>query len=123
MVAWVMCVVGFAIVGVIAFVEADVSDDNLSTVLLMVAFMGSPWLVFAAFCRRWESDIGVVAAGVLLLGFELFIYRDVFIDPKSSTAPLAYVVKPFIQVLLLLPLGLGLGWIGDRRATESDEGQ
>lgn len=122
LVAWALCVVGLVVVGVITFVDMEVPDAEVaSSMFFSLAFVASPWLVFAAFCRRWKSDLGVVVAGALLLAFELYVYHGVFIDPRSSTAALAYVTKPFIQVFGLLPLGLVVGWVGDRLVAESEE--
>lgn len=61
----------------------------------------------------------LVAAGALLLAFEIYIYHGVFIAPQSSTDALAYIPKPFLQVLVLLPIGLGMGWVADRLAAQS----
>lgn len=84
-----------------------------------VVFVVGPWLALDVLFAWWKSSRGIVAAGVLLLALELYIFYGVFIDPRSSTDALAYVSKPAIQLFVLLPLGLLMGWIGDKLAAAS----
>jgi hypothetical protein len=116
-VAWVLCGAGVALSAFVGFVEGEGTSDWL----FPLAFVIGPWLVLAALCVWWRSSRGLVAAGVLLLACEIYIYYGVIIAPESSMDVFAYMVKPFLQVLLLLPLGLLAGWVGDKLAAYDAE--
>lgn len=113
--AWALCVAGVALSAFVSFVEGEGTTDSVFPLI----FVMGPWLVLCAFCLWWRSSRGLIAAGVLLLGCEIWVYYDVFIAPESSTVALAYLAKPFLQVLLLLPVGLLAGWVGDRLESEA----
>jgi hypothetical protein len=108
--AWVLCVAGIALSAFVGFVEGEGTSDWL----FPLAFIIGPWLVLAAFCLWWRRSRGLATAGLLLLASEIYIYYSVIIAPQSSTDALVYMVKPFLQVLLLLPVGLLVGWVGDK---------
>ena len=110
--AWVLCVAGVGLSAFVGFVEGEGASDWLFPLLFVIG----PWLVLAALCVWWRSSRGLVAAGMLLLACEICIYYGVIVAPESSMDVFAYVVKPFFQVLLLLPVGLLAGWVGDKLA-------
>lgn len=110
--AWVLCVAGIALSAFVSFVEGEGASDWLFPLVFVIG----PWLVLAAFCLWWRSSRGLVAAGVLLLACEIHLYYAAIIAPQSSLDVLAYMAKPFLQVLLLLPVGLLVGWVGDKLA-------
>lgn len=110
--AWALCLAGIAFCAFVSFFEGE-GGFSLS---FFVCIFG-PWLLLAALCVWWRSSRGLIAAGVLLLMCEIYIYVDVVIAPSGSHGDaLAYFAKPFLQVFLLLPIGLVTGWIGDKLA-------
>lgn len=80
----------------------------------LTALIVSPWIIAtgALFVRRYSS--GLAFGTTLMLAFELFSYREVFVFPQSSTAALLYVVKPFWQLFGCLPLGFLIAWLTGR---------
>ncbi|HEV7608941.1 MAG TPA: hypothetical protein VGO61_16480 [Steroidobacteraceae bacterium] len=78
--------------------------------------IAGPWFLLDVLllCFPWYRGVSLAAAA--MLAFELFIFWGVFIGPKSSTDAIAYVFKPFIQLLVLLPVGLVVGRVLDKRS-------
>lgn len=89
---------------------------NPSVDLENIIGIAGPWLLLGVLllCFRWYR--GIFLAATAMLAFELFVYWGVFISPKSSTDAVAYVFKPFVQLLVLLPIGLVIGRVLDKRA-------
>ncbi len=52
-----------------------------------------------------------LCAGLAALVMDGVTFRDVFIVPTNSTAALALLVTPAINVVLAVPFGLGAGWV------------
>lgn len=99
----------------VAFFKQQSSSGNL---WFPVIFILGPWLVLDALWMWWRSSRGIVAAAILLLISELFVYYGVFLVSESSTDAIAYVFKPALQLLFLLPLGIFIGWVQDKRRAE-----
>ena len=98
----------------IIFVEMNHNDETTPLGFVMekifaFGFLGSPWLILIFLVRKKTNAAGVVSSGVLMLGFEALSFHSTFISPEGSTAALIYAVKPFIQGLVLLPIGLLIG--------------
>ena len=113
--AIVLSVVGTMFSLWIAIFETATPSVELGSVLEIAG----PWLLLDVLllCLHWYRGFAWAATGMLLL--ELLIYWGVFVSPKSSTDAIAYVFKPFIQVLILLPIGLIVGRLLDRRANRA----
>lgn len=110
--ALALCLAGTAFAVFVAFFKQQAPSSGW---WFPMAFVIGPWLVLDAFFAWWKSARGIAAAGALLLALEVYIFYGVFIDPESSTDALAYVAKPALQVFVLLPLGLLIGWVMDKR--------
>jgi hypothetical protein len=81
-------------------------------------FVLGPWLLLDVILIRLRWMRGVAIAGGLMLALEALIYFLVFVNPQSSTDALAYVLKPWVQVLVFLPIGLLVGRLIDKRDRE-----
>jgi len=82
------------------------SAGNTSSPWFMLYYVTGPWLILDALFFWLKQFRGIAISGALMLALEIAIYYSVFISPHSSTAPLVYIVKPFLQLLLILPFGL-----------------
>ena len=80
----------------------------------LIAIAG-PWFLLDVILLSVPWYRGVSLAAATMLALELFIFWGVFINPKSSTDAVAYVFKPFVQVLVLLPICLAIGRALDKR--------
>jgi len=81
----------------------------------VVPYVVGPWIVLdllPLFVKWWT---GIAIAGGLMLVLEIFFFFSVFINPQNSTAALVYLIKPFVQLLLLLPIGLVVGRAIEKR--------
>jgi len=78
--------------------------------------LAGPWLAvdFLLVWLRWYR--GFIVAGCSMLLLEFYIYNGVFIHPQSSTDAIAYVFKPGVQLLILLPMGLLIGRALDKHS-------
>jgi uncharacterized membrane protein SirB2 len=64
--AWALCLAGVALSAFVSFVKGEGEGDWLFPLIFVIG----PWLVLAAFCLRWRSSRGLVAAAAFLLAFE-----------------------------------------------------
>jgi len=101
----------------VGFVETAINDVELTAnaVGFLLTFVCGPWLLLAFLQHFLRRPIGVIVASALWLILELLSYYSVFIAPKSSTAALAYAVKPLLQLFILLPLALLVAHPVDRK--------
>jgi len=112
-------VLGTGLAVYVAIFKSEHTPENISFLLFFVV---APWLVLdGLFCwLRWPTSFLLCATLMFLL--ELAMFLSVFVYPKSSTAALAYVVKPFIQLLIVLPIGLVIGRLIDRALDKTRAG-
>jgi hypothetical protein len=75
-----------------------------------------PWIVVDALILCFARLRGLSISALFMLVYEVLLYYAVFINPKGSTAGVEYVLKPALQLLLFLPLGVGIAWIKGRRS-------
>lgn len=68
-----------------------------------------PYALALAIGRRWRAPQTAWLGAALALGFDLVIYREVFIAPSSSTAAIALIFSPAIG-LVLVALGTAIGY-------------
>lgn len=87
----------------------------------LIAIAG-PWFLLDVIILCLPLYRGVSLAAATMLALELLIYWKVFINPKSSTDAVAYVFKPFVQVFVLVPIGLAIGRVLDKRALGQTRG-
>lgn len=71
----------------------------------LAALVVGPWVFCVALLAARRRSAGVAAGVVLMLCLEAFCCVDTFVFPTSSTAALIYLVKPFLQLLVCLPMG------------------
>jgi hypothetical protein len=84
---------------------------------LPLLFIVGPWVVVDALILYFSRLRGLWIGALLMLVYESLLYYAVFINPRGSTAGVEYVLKPALQLLVLLPLGVGISWLTSRRAT------
>jgi hypothetical protein len=90
-------------------------DGNRSWSWILLSIVTGPWLIVDVLLLWLKQFMGIAIAGALMLALEVAIYYYVFISPDSPTETPVYLVKPFLQLLLLLPIGLLIGRIIDNR--------
>lgn len=56
-------------------------------------------------------QFGILVALFLALGIDLSVFYGVFIDSTSSTEALSILVTPILNIFLVLPLGVSIGFI------------
>ena len=85
-------------------------------VLGLLGFSITPYLV-AWFLGRYQRAVGfgLGFAAAALLG-DLYMHYSVFINPKGSTAALGLLFMPIWNLLLLGPIGGGVGWVSAKVA-------
>jgi hypothetical protein len=74
-----------------------------------------PYAVCLAITRWGHPNYGFWAALACMFG-DALTYHSVFVNPQSSTAGLAYLGAPLVNVFLFVPLGVGLGYLNRRFA-------
>ena len=79
--------------------------------------LAGPWLIASVLLLWLKWYRGVALAGVPMLLLEIYIYYGVFINLGSSTDAVAYGYK-WIPQMIFLAIGLALGHVIDKRATE-----
>jgi hypothetical protein len=80
-----------------------------------LVFVLGPWLILDAIFIVFRQARGIAIAAGLMLAFEVAIYISVFLNPHRSTDATVYVLKPFIQLLIFVPVGLLIGALIDKR--------
>lgn len=105
--------VGTMLAVYVGYMRAGTAPPNPWLPLL---FIVGPWLIVDALVLFFSRLNGLLIGALLMLPYELLLYYAVFINPAGSTAGVEYVLKPALQLLVLLPLGLGIGWIAGRRS-------
>lgn len=64
-----------------------------------------PWVITAMLVIAKRRSAGMAIGTALMLALEVLSYFDAFVRAGSSTAPLIYVAKAPIQLLICLPFG------------------
>lgn len=88
-----------------------------SNVWLPLLFIVGPWIVVGALIFCFSRLKGLWIGALLMLVYEVLLYYAVIVNPQGSTAGVEYVLKPALQLLVLLPLGIGIAWMVRRRST------
>jgi hypothetical protein len=100
---------GFGLHAYIAFFQSSGGADSFSLGLLAWSIV--PYIVATALALISRSAlVGVVPMALVLL-IDVWIYYGVFINPKGSTAALALLWMPLWNLILVVPIGVGAGWI------------
>lgn len=88
-----------------------------SDYLFPLAILIGPWIVPVALLGTTKLGRPVAVGSLLMLAYELLLAYAVVINPQQSTAGMDYLAKPLVQLLLLMPVGAGVGWLLDKRAS------
>jgi hypothetical protein len=70
-----------------------------------------PYALLLLLARRIADRWSLAFAAVALLLAELYVRAEVFLFPKSSTAALVLIFSPLYLTGVVLPAGLGVGWL------------
>jgi hypothetical protein len=111
--AAIMLIAGTFFTLFVVFFKAE-QVAGVAGFVISLALITGPWLILDALFifSRWARGITITAA--LMLALELLIYYTVFENPQSSTDAVIYVVKPVLQLLIFLPIGLLIGRAMDK---------
>lgn len=74
-----------------------------------LAWSVCPYALALAIGRRWRAPQTAWLGAALALGFDLVVYREVFVAPSSSTAAIALIFSPAVD-LVLVALGTVIGY-------------
>lgn len=113
--ATILVIAGTALALYVAIFKREGSSVGLWFPLVFVL---GPWIVISGLFVWLKWARGVALAAGLMLALELLIYFVVFVSPQSSTDAVAYVFKPWVQLLLFLPFGLLIGRVLDKKAAD-----
>ncbi len=114
---WIACLV--VVLGVLVIAWESYVTEGLALLPLALGLKGWSYLLFAyiAIVLRKEASrasIGpTLVAGIGLLAVDIYACSLV-VKGTSSTDPILLGLIPFYQALIVLPLGLGCGWLVER---------
>lgn len=74
-----------------------------------------PYLLVLVLACFKGTRLPALAGGVVALLVDLWTLREVFIDPKSSTASLALIWMPLWNMILFVPIATLIAWAVSRR--------
>ncbi|MBM7061924.1 hypothetical protein JQX08_14530 [Pseudomonas sp. UL073] len=97
------------------YIAAFKSSSGLNT--FSVALMFWAWVPYAVCLwlkAALKNPLMPLLAACLILLVDGFAYFQVFVAPTSSTAALALLFAPLVNLLLVIPLGVLLGWLLNR---------
>jgi hypothetical protein len=73
-----------------------------------------PYLLCLAL-PKWTKAVGPALGGVFAIALlDAWMYWSVFVAPRGSTAAVGLVFAPLWKLLILLPLGAGVGFAVER---------
>jgi hypothetical protein len=96
---------------VLALATSAVAGAFSLGALVFAGWAMVPYALFLLLARRIADRWSLTFAAVALLLAELYIRAEVFLFPKSSTAALVLIFSPLYLTCLVLPAGLGVGWL------------
>jgi len=100
---------GLGLHAYIAFFQSTGGADSFNVALLGWSIV--PYAVATALALMSRSAlVGIVPMALVLL-VDAWIYYEVFIHPKGSTAALALLWMPLWNLILVVPIGAGAGWV------------
>ena len=111
---------GIFLHGYINLIKAEVGPNLFTLGLLALSVLPYSICLLVALLGKGSPLLGFAGAvGPLLSDLEL--YHSVFVAPDSSTAAIALLFGPLVNLLVLLPLGMLIGyglarWFGRRSA-------
>ncbi|WP_129649604.1 hypothetical protein [Peristeroidobacter agariperforans] len=110
----VVAAIGSLLALYVGYGRPGVASPN---VWLPLLFIVGPWIVIDALIICFSRLKGLWVSALFMLVYEVLLYYAVFVNPQGSTAGVEYVLKPALQLLVLLPLGIGVSWVARRRST------
>jgi hypothetical protein len=93
----------------IAFFKSAGGPDSFGVGLLGWSIV--PYLVAAGLALISRNLLIGIVPMALVLFVDAWTYYEVFIQPKGSTAALALLWMPLWNLVLVVPIGAGAGWI------------
>ena len=104
------CVLGLAL-HVVTFFKGVQASDGLSLFGIGL-LIWSWWPYLACLGLRLVRTLvwPVFLASLLALGADAFMFWNVFIDPKGSTAAIGLIFMPLWNMIVILPGGIAVGW-------------
>lgn len=75
-------------------------------------FSLSPYIAGAIILVRFRHAHATIGALSIPIVFDIFAFREVFVSPGSSTAPLILLFAPLWNLFLFVPVGAAIGrWV------------
>lgn len=119
-IALLLAALGTALSLYVALVKSPHGSGDVG---FFLAVMVSPWAVLGGLFLWPKWPAGLLIAAALMLALEAACFLDVFVFPRGSADGLVYIVKPFLQVLVLIPVGMLCGWLaGKARPAKTSAG-
>jgi hypothetical protein len=79
--------------------------------LVLTTWALVPWILVRVLAGRLSDPWPLTAGALGLLLAEAYVRTAVFLFPQGSTAPILLLVSPPYQTVVVLPVGLGAGWL------------
>ena len=89
--------------------EASMSSEFDSFTAGLFLWSICPYAICFVTLRIIKDKNKCIGGAAAILLFDLWIHFEVFVSPSSSTAALGLLSAPFLNMVLLFPLGLILG--------------
>ncbi len=99
---------GFTI-SVLPWIEGKPSSIMFALIFFFWSFL--PYGVFFIISSRLKKLSIIMTCGLSILAFDIILKIDILFFPSSSTAPIGLIIIPFLLLILILPIGIFLGWL------------
>jgi len=98
-----------------AFFNSDVGPDSFTLGLMAWSFL--PYLVVLVLLYVLRQPLIPLCAVIPILLLDLVNYYFVFVRPQSSTAAIGLLWMPLWNLVIVMPIGLLVGWLIQRART------
>jgi hypothetical protein len=115
--AFATAIAGLVVAALVAGTVLMRHEGGTSSYLFPLAILIGPWIVPLGLVAVTKLGRPIAIGALLMLAYELLLAYAVIINPQQSTAGMDYLAKPLVQLLLLMPVGAGIGWLLDKRAS------
>ena len=114
--------IGVVLFGILVSIATSLTGDYSggSGVGQLLWFVGIalwtffPYAVYGAVSSEIKNSGAKVGGGLSVLLVDVYVRVKLFFSPGSSTAGLAVLFMPFWLSVIILPLGLAVGWFVGR---------
>jgi glycopeptide antibiotics resistance protein len=100
------------------FLRAEGGVSSFSIGLLIWSLL--PYVVVIIILHPMNKPQRALGATGTILFMDLWMYKEVFVTPGSSTAALGLLFMPLWNMIIFIPLGFLLGWLFLERKQKSE---